>query len=157
MSSVFSVSWCVLYGLKVPRGGWDGIPVLIDVCGCNLANTVVLRLSLHTHFLPASNHTAGMMPLKDRKHWQPSWSLQIWITKETMGALTFTVLGEGPKGIRRWRLWPCSIRRHLFCSAQHKANSQLLWAIRQKKILPQGEQGCSFDEVSHTSNGRSHN
>jgi hypothetical protein len=37
MSSVFSVSWCVLYGVKVPRGGWDRLPVLIDVCGYNLA------------------------------------------------------------------------------------------------------------------------
>jgi len=41
MSSVVSVSWCVLCGLKVPRGGWDGIPVLIDVCGCNLAEWIV--------------------------------------------------------------------------------------------------------------------
>jgi len=31
----------VLCGLKVPRGGWDGIPVLIDVCGCNLAEWIV--------------------------------------------------------------------------------------------------------------------
>ena len=37
MSSVFSVSWCVLCGLGVPRGGWDGIPVQFDVCGCNLS------------------------------------------------------------------------------------------------------------------------
>jgi hypothetical protein len=37
MSSVFSVSWCVLCGVKVLRGGWDGLPVLIDVCGYNLA------------------------------------------------------------------------------------------------------------------------
>ena len=31
----------MLCGLKVPRGGWDGIPVLIDVCGCNLAERSV--------------------------------------------------------------------------------------------------------------------
>ena len=31
----------MLYGLKVPRGGWDGIPVLIDVCGYNLAERSV--------------------------------------------------------------------------------------------------------------------
>jgi hypothetical protein len=37
MSSVFSVSWCVLCGAKIPRGGWDGLPVLSDVCGYNLA------------------------------------------------------------------------------------------------------------------------
>ena len=37
MSSVFSVSWCVLCGVKVPRGGWNGLSVLIDVCGYNLA------------------------------------------------------------------------------------------------------------------------
>ena len=41
MSSVVSVPWCVLCGLKFPRGGWDGIPVLIDVCGCNLAERSV--------------------------------------------------------------------------------------------------------------------
>jgi hypothetical protein len=27
----------VLCGVKVSRGGWDGLPVLIDVCGYNLA------------------------------------------------------------------------------------------------------------------------
>jgi len=27
----------VLCGVKVPRGGWDGLPLLIDVCGFNLA------------------------------------------------------------------------------------------------------------------------
>jgi hypothetical protein len=31
----------VLRGLKVPRGGWDGIPMLIDVCGYNLAEQSV--------------------------------------------------------------------------------------------------------------------
>ena len=41
MSSVVSVSWYVLCGLKVPRGGWDGFPVLIDVCGYNLAERSV--------------------------------------------------------------------------------------------------------------------
>jgi len=33
----------VLCGLKVPRGGWDGIPVLIDVCGYNLAERSVRK------------------------------------------------------------------------------------------------------------------
>jgi len=37
MSSIFSVSWCVLCGVKVLRGGWNGLPALIDVCGYNLA------------------------------------------------------------------------------------------------------------------------
>jgi len=37
MSSVFSISWCVLCRVKVPREGWNGLPVLIDVCGYNLA------------------------------------------------------------------------------------------------------------------------
>jgi hypothetical protein len=36
MSSVISVSWCVLCGLRVPREGWDGIAELIDVYGYNL-------------------------------------------------------------------------------------------------------------------------
>ena len=31
----------MLCGLKVPRGGWDGFPVLIDVCGYNLAERSV--------------------------------------------------------------------------------------------------------------------
>ena len=31
----------MLCGLKVPRGGWDGIPVLIDDCGYNLAERSV--------------------------------------------------------------------------------------------------------------------
>ena len=33
----------MLCGLKVPRGGWDGIPVLIDVCGCILAKRSVRK------------------------------------------------------------------------------------------------------------------
>jgi hypothetical protein len=41
MSSVVSHSWCVLCGLRVPREGWDGIPVLIDVCGYNLVERSV--------------------------------------------------------------------------------------------------------------------
>jgi hypothetical protein len=41
MSSVVSVSWCVLCGLRVPRGGWDGIPVLIDVYRCNVVERSV--------------------------------------------------------------------------------------------------------------------
>ena len=43
MSSVFSFSWSVLCELKFPRGGWDGIPVLIDVCGYNLAERSVRK------------------------------------------------------------------------------------------------------------------
>jgi hypothetical protein len=41
MSSVVLVSGCLLCGLKVPREGWGGIPVLIDVCGCSLAERSV--------------------------------------------------------------------------------------------------------------------
>jgi hypothetical protein len=41
MSSVISVSWCVLCGLRVPREVWDGIPVLIDVYGYNLVERSV--------------------------------------------------------------------------------------------------------------------
>jgi hypothetical protein len=36
MSRVSSVTWCVLCGVKVPRGGSDKLPVLIDVCEYNL-------------------------------------------------------------------------------------------------------------------------
>jgi hypothetical protein len=41
MSSVVSVSWCGLCGLRVPREGWDGIPVLNDVYGYNLVKRSV--------------------------------------------------------------------------------------------------------------------
>jgi hypothetical protein len=32
---------CLLCGLKIPREGSGGIPVLIDVCGCSLAERSV--------------------------------------------------------------------------------------------------------------------
>jgi hypothetical protein len=41
MSSVVSVSGCVLCGLRVPREGWDGIPVLNDVYGYKLVERSV--------------------------------------------------------------------------------------------------------------------
>ena len=40
-SSVVLVSCCVLCGIKVPLAGWDGIPVLIDVCEYTLAERIV--------------------------------------------------------------------------------------------------------------------